>query len=383
MHHVHFLGTTGSGKTPTGLIPLLEQLMLPADSSLIVVDLKGDSLELLASMDATNTRIEERTKQRLPLRIFSIENGIRTFGFNPFLTKGWLQLSFLERTDIIANSLGLNYGLSYAREFFTSCNSAPILAGNISNPDAMSFRQPLVDVERNLRSKNPRGLMPEMKRSSTHAWYTLSRMAVIDAINVTGPRIEAPDVIDHRINLGDFFTTPQMAYFKLPSTTGASTSPAIARLVANYLLTAGKRAKRTQKVYLVIEEFQRMASESMDQLFQMARSLDIGIILANQNMSDLETANKGLASSIEANCHWRQWFSIGNLVELEAVTKLFGTREETEYSTTYSDKGSSTTARAEDVPRANISDLQTISDNPNLSILHITGPHTIHVSKSA
>ena len=34
---------------------------------------------------------------------------------------------------------------------------------------------------------------------------------------------------------------------------------------------------------------------------------------------------------------------------------------------------SSTTARVEDVPRANISDLQTISDNPNLSILHITG----------
>ena len=40
-------------------------------------------------------------------------------------------------------------------------------------------------------------------------------MAMIDAINVTGPRIEAPDVIDHQINLGDFFTTPQMAYVRL------------------------------------------------------------------------------------------------------------------------------------------------------------------------
>jgi hypothetical protein len=126
-------------------------------------------------------------------------------------------------------------------------------------------------------------------------------------------------------------------------------------------------------VYLVIDEFQMMAAESLSRLFQMGRSLDIGLILANQTMSDLYATNKGLASAVESNCHWRQWFSVSDRAELEYLEKIFGTREETKYSTTYSQNGTATTARVEDVPRAAATDLQSISADPHLSILRIEG----------
>jgi len=373
MEHVHLLGATGAGKTSMGLVPLIEQLLRPGNASVIVIDLKGDSLELLAAAHAANVGLRNRTGRELPLRVFTLESGTKTFGFNPLLTTGWRQLSILERTDVICNALGLNYGLGYAREFFTSCNSAPILGGSLANPDAMSLRQLHRDVEHNLRSANPLAMMPEMKRSAMHAWYTLSRMAMLDAINVTGPRLDTPDVMDHQIDLASFYTIPQIAHFKLPVTTAPTTAPAIARLVAHFLLVAGKHVQRKNKVYLVVDEFQKMATEGLDQLFQMARSLDVGIVLANQSMSDLTAANVALAGSIEANCHWRQWFSIGNQSELEALSRLFGTREEVRYSTTYTNNGMASTARIEEVPRATLLDLQSFSDDPSLSILKITG----------
>ena len=371
--HVHFLGRTGSGKTSMGLVPMTEQLIIPADASVIAIDLKGDSLELLAAMESARQQTKKRLGKEMPLRVFSMKNDVHTFGFNPFLTKGWKKLSILERTDIVCSALGIDYGSEYGKAFFSACNAALIIAANQENPDAMSFRQLLQEVERILRSKESDQLLPEIKKNAAHAWFTLKRMSALDAINVTAPTLASPDVLDHQIELSDFFVRPQLAYFQLPSTIAASAAPAIGRLVAQFLLLAGNHCPRTNKVYLVIDEFQRMASDSLNQLFQMSRSLDIGLILANQSMSDLKAINKSLASSVEANCHVRQWFSVGDQAELEMLEKMFGTREELKYSHTASTNGSSVTTRWEDVPRASSTDLQSISDDPQLSILSITG----------
>src|SRR5450755_2347662 len=41
--HAHYMGGTGSGKTSLGLAALAFQLIAHADSSIVVVDLKGDA----------------------------------------------------------------------------------------------------------------------------------------------------------------------------------------------------------------------------------------------------------------------------------------------------------------------------------------------------
>src|SRR5690606_13006529 len=40
--HAHSLGDSGPGKTSRGIAPLLNQLIRPPDSSIIVIDLEGD-----------------------------------------------------------------------------------------------------------------------------------------------------------------------------------------------------------------------------------------------------------------------------------------------------------------------------------------------------
>ena len=373
LQHAHILGTTGSGKSSLGLAPLIEQLVRKGDSSVIVLDLKADSLELYASLQAASQVAKQQLGVDIPLRNFTIENNARSFAFNPFLTKGWLNMSMLERTDIVCAALGLDYGSDYGRAFFTNCNSAVILAANLADPNSLSFRQLFGDIDRLLNSQDMDGLRPEIKRAGVHAWSVVSRMATLDVLNVVGPTLDAPDVLEHQIDLTDFFQTPNLAYFQLPSTTAAIQAPAIARLVAYFLLVAGKQVKRKCKVFFVIDEFQRMAAGSLSQLFQLARGLDIGLILANQCMSDLHATDAGLVSAIESNCHLRQWFTVDNLAELTNMEKLFGTREEIKYQNTENSQGSSVSWRVEDVPRATITDLQMISDDPHLSILRLTG----------
>ena len=69
----------------------------------------------------------------------------------------------------------------------------------------------------------------------------------------------------------------------------------------------------------------------------------------------------------------RQWFSVNANDDLEMMEHLMGTREEIQVSTTRSSRDSSTTYRTEHVPRARVTDLHAISENPKLSILQISG----------
>ena len=60
--HIHFLGDSGGGKTSQGLLPTMEQLLASGDCSMVVLDLKADSMELLASLHAASvTSVFSRT----------------------------------------------------------------------------------------------------------------------------------------------------------------------------------------------------------------------------------------------------------------------------------------------------------------------------------
>ena len=371
--HVHFLGSTGSGKTSMGLVPLVEQIIRNGKSSVIMLNLKGRSLEGYSAMVAAQQELLARTGQSIPIKVFSLENGVRTHIFNPLLSPAWRRLSEVEKSEVLNNAYGLNFGQSYGAKWFGDSAAEFSLTSLLANPNTISFRNLLVEAQRILKSSRAGELPPEVKRAGIHAWLLTKRMAAVDALNLTQSPLEAPDALEHQIDLTECFSSPQLCYFNLPSMTAPNTAPAIARLVTHFLMTAGQYVENKVRVHLVIDEFQNMVSDSLEQVFAMARSLNISLILANQNMSDIHAKSRILANSIESNCHWRQWFSVKTREDIKALEELFGTREELKTSWTHTDKGTNTSQWIDDVPRVKSPDLQTISDNPNLSILHITG----------
>jgi len=369
--HMHFLGAPGSGKTSMGLMPLLEQLVGFGDTTTIVIDLKADSHELLSAAVHANAELAKRGGASLPVRVFSLENGDFTHAFNPFLTSGWASRSIYERTDIICAATGLYYGTEYGRAFFTAANSAVIASASNANPGNMSFAQLHEDVDRILLNDTGE-LHPEIRRAGVHAGQVIARLASYQSLNVT-PSADIPkEVMDEQIDLMDCFQTPQILYFKLPATISPIGAPALARLILYFLLVAGKPGGRKVKVNVVIDEFQRMVSDSLDSLFELARGLDVRLILANQNMSDLGKVGESMHQTIEANCGMRQWFSVNGSVDMASVVSLFGVKEEVEITESIGEHVTRTYRNVEK-PRLSTTDLHQISDDPTLSVMRIGG----------
>ena len=296
-----------------------------------------------------------------------------THAFNPFTTAGWGKLSITDRSSIICASLGLFYGFDYARAHYSAVNADVIEECLTENPSIESFfelRATLYDLIENRSSY----LSEKRRVDFVHVIQTIEKLASCAPLNVTRNSGASQEVLDNQINLLNAFESPGIYYFHLPSITSPYLAPSVARLVTQFLIVAGRASKRKTKVQVVIDEFQRMISENLDLLFQMARSLDIGLVLANQSLSDLKASGEKLFQAIEGNCAIRQWISVTSVEDLKMIETLFGTQKEFRETTVRNALWAEVTSRTvEDAPRITMTDLHTISDDPSLSIVKITG----------
>jgi len=95
--------------------------------------------------------------------------------------------------------------------------------------------------------------------------------------------------------------------------------------------------------FVVIDKFQRMVANNLEHMLQVARSMNVGVILANQSMQELNTRGTDLIPALEANCRFRQWFAVSSSDDRTRVVNYSGeTLEEFETHTFSSDKSTST-----------------------------------------
>ena len=82
----------------------------------------------------------------------------------------------------------------------------------------------------------------------------------------------------------------QVIYFYLSSAQEQTTVPKIAKLAMFSLLTAASRRGKGEKnrVYVFVDEFQRVISDNISIFFEQARSMKLHFILANQTIGQLD-----------------------------------------------------------------------------------------------
>ena len=371
--HVHFLGDTGGGKTSTGVNPLIEQLISFGDSTVIIIDLKGDSQEMLASAHAARDRLAARTGHQLPIRYFSLETNRPTHAFNPLASAGWLGMPLQQRASVLCGACGLFYGTNYGPAFFSASNNAVVTAAERLQTKERTFATLHRDLSQVVSGGIQTGLMQEIRRSGIHPVEAIGRLAAVAQLNVTS---ESP-VFSDSIDLADCFRTPQIVYFHLPASITADSSGVVARLAAYFLMCCGQGIKNRRQVYVVVDEFQRMAADNLSALLQLSRSLDISLILSNQSIEDLGERGSGLLNVIETNCHVRQWFTVSGRKDLSLLETLGGHREvdDVTSSVRYGKDGRSVSysKRTVKIPRITVDDALYISNQTDLSILKITG----------
>jgi len=373
--HAHFLGSSGAGKTSKGLNPWIEQTIGFGDCSLIIVDLKADTLELLATMQAAAENLRNRGGRHLPVKVFSSQGHLPTYGFNPFTYPHWRTFSLYQKTDIICGALGLIYGTDYGAGYYSAANAAVIYETLRLFPDSRSFREMADRCRYVMSRKGKTQLHSEIGKDAGHVYETLRRMADFEQLQICPNGQYAPELVENAIDLTDLFRRPQMLYVHLSASLAPGSAPSIARLFTYMLLTSATQTERTCQVYLVIDEFQRMVAQNLDYMLQLARSMGVGIILSNQSIADLKTDTGDLAPTIEANCRYRQWFDVPSADDRELLMSIAG--ETVERLTTHTEgatnNGFSTSeSRSETIlPRLSINEILDASSHPRKSVIRL------------
>ena len=375
--HAHGLGDSGSGKTALFLCPLIEQLVSFGDCSLIVLDLKADTLELLATLASAAERVRADRGISLPLKYFSNQKDRATFAFNPMTQPFWSHFDLLTRTDILCGANGLTYGTDYGQGYYSSANAAVLYHALKSFPDIHTFRELADCIGNVITVAKKKDLHPEIRKAGVHVHEVIKRLASCEPLNVTSSTGHDAQVVDNAIDLTQPFREPQLLYFHLSATLSPSGAPELARLVNYILLAASTQTDRKHQVYLVIDEFQRMVASNLEYMLQLARSMGVGVILANQSMEDLKKSTINLIPAIEANCRLRQWFSVSSSDDRERLIRSSGETVQLAFGRSRSEnsdgKSGVTYTQTEQIcPRITVNDVLLTNDHPFRSILRIS-----------
>ncbi len=313
--HAHILGSTGSGKTALGLAPLVTQLIRIADSSVVIIDLKGDP----ALFHGTKL---EADSAHLPFKWFTNELGNATYVFNPLIQAYRRRLTIYQRTDLLMGAFGLIYGRGYGRDYYSDIQNHLLFRALRHDPDCPSFVR-LYDLLRKPELYHDMGKR-ELQEAS-HIWKIVERLASFEALNANSADGTPQAVLDNAIDMGRCFESPQVLYFYLPAALESVSVAEIARLALYSLLTAAASAReRRPQVYLFIDEFQQVASSNLQIILRHARSMNIGVILANQTMADLRTPDADLTPIVSANTHFKQIFSVNDVFQQELMSRASG-----------------------------------------------------------
>lgn len=346
------------------------------DCSLIVLDLKADSHELLATLEAIQARVQRERKVHLPLKVFSNQKK-HSFAFNPLRQPYWEKLNRRTQTDILCGATGLTYGTEYGMAYYGSANEAVLDHTLKMYPGLRSFAEIAEAVGAVLEAAKKRDLNPEIRKAGVHVQEVMKRLAECETLNVTETTGHSQEVLDAAIDLESVFVQPQLLYFHLSAVLSPSGAPEIARLVTYLLLAAATQTERKHQVYLVIDEFQRMVAGNLEYMLQLARSMGVGVILANQSLSDLRKGTTDLIPALEANCRLRQWLAVSSLDDAERVSRQSGLTIDYEKSESVSvnargEKTTSVTATEKVVPRLTMNDILKASNHRFRSILKLT-----------
>lgn len=324
--HAHILGDTGSRKTSIGIAPLLTQLLAREDCSILIVDLKGDPTLFQAAR-------EEAEAHRIPFKWFTNITGRSSYVFNPLAQSHVSQMTTNQLTEGILHSLALDYGDDYGRGYFSTLNDL-VLGGYLKRhrKHIGSFKE----LHRFVSDKNAfRGIgSADDWEKARHVARIVEKLADIGPMNVTaadkGPDAGNPEfgsnVLSEQIDLPSMLSKKQVTYFYLSSVQEQATTPKIAKLAMFSLLTAASRRGKgeKQRVYVVIDEFQRVVSDNISLFLEQARSMKLHFILANQTIGQLEKSGVDLTGVVESCTAFKQSFRATDEKSIKRLTETSG-----------------------------------------------------------
>ena len=369
--HVHLTGGTGTGKTSVGIMSLMTQLIRRGDCSVVVIDLKGDDAALF------ETARVESGKTGAWFRWVTTTRGRSSYVFNPLDQAYFRDRTPSEKADLITEAAGLQYGTTYGPSYFSVTNYEALTAAiecRERDRPLRSFRE----LEAALREDAGGSLSRKQREDAAAARGVISQLADPDGLNAVAGDGTPPGALARSVDCASLFRSPQTLYLNLASGDGAAVArgTGVLALHAIFQSAAQLRSGRRVPVYVFVDEFQRLASPNLEVILQQGRSMDVGLILSHQSMSDLDLGRGvDVRATVANNTAIKQTFSVGDLAEARELSEGSGGQ-------VFLGRGwqSRSDARGESVgtswnetaaPRLSINDLMMMGDRPGRSLFQL------------
>jgi hypothetical protein len=316
--HAHILGDTGSRKTSVGIAPLLTQLIARADSSVLILDLKGDK-GLFES-----ARIEA-DRAGLPFKFFTNISGRTSHVFNPLRQSHTDSLTIHQRTQAILQALALEYGEDYGAGYYSAINEIVLKEYLARYRDIGSINK-LHQFVKDSKAYKSLGGVHEDWKNARHLAILLDKLSSVYPLNVSEDDLEdKPRVWQERIDMPDLLKTKQVVYFYLSSAIEPTTVSPVARLAMFNLLTAAAPLEGSgNRVYVFVDEFQRIITENVRLFLEQARSMKLHFILANQTIGQLKGRALDLVDTVESCTAYKHLFKATDLETLDRLEQAGG-----------------------------------------------------------
>jgi hypothetical protein len=177
----------------------------------------------------------------------------------------------------------------------------------------------------------------------------VNRLASCEALNVTRKsHPNQPELFANAIDAADVLSRPQVVYFYLSSVSEEVTTRNIPKLMLYALLqvadmiatihttaapgTSSEYWPQAVPVFVLLDEFQQLVSDNMLLVLNQARSMNIGCVLAHQNLGQLNLGDKDLTNTVLSNAAYKHFFRATDLATRDYLTKSSGTKVEHEVS---------------------------------------------------
>ncbi len=365
--HLWISGSTGSQKTTT-LLFLLEQL-IHRGHSVICLDLKADSFELLQTLIKATRSINKHNDAWH----FTIRHGWATQLCSPFAQSFWNNISPSERTDIHLASMGLGFTRDYGESWFSDASYQVLDFVNEKYPDIASYRELEERVVYEMAHARAHELSSSVKKDGEHAGLIIRRLAKVETLNVSPHHPQSAR--DAALDLSSLFNKQGVAYWGLNSLVAPIVSAEVSRVIlATLLASATSLQKKKHNVVLVIDEFQQMVAPGALQLaLRQARSLGISIILSNQTVADLKTHKNDFVPAVEGNTATQIWMKGCGRDAIDQIQRLGGKYiDQLRSITTNSEGNHSVTTQEVIVDRFDATTIAKVSSDVGSFLMRIT-----------
>ncbi len=366
--HSYFVGDSGSGKTALGITPLISQLIRRTDHGMVIIDLKGDNALFQAAR-------EESQNAGRTFKWFTNELGRSSYIFNPFSQhEGREHVSVNQVCETMLEALNLNHGEGYGRSYFSRVARRWLSSTLRTHPQVESFEE-LYEI-----ASQPENFQDDKEAQDVFELLSvIESLATFRQLNAEDGEEAVDDVQRNGIYMPDVIAEGQVAYFWLPAAGETATVREIGKLALYALITSAYQQVRehgeAKQTYLVIDEFQRIASEGFKLILQQARSMGVGAILANQTSADLKTNDTDLRATVQTNTRFKWCFSATDLDQQKDIMTASG---ETIYHTrSWSWKDGESVASSQSageklMPRITRNDVIRTSDDTFQSIVQVS-----------